>query len=245
MLKQNLYDKMKTTAILFICQVFCLAISFGQIELENANILIIGYDNVLSVSENVQLKFPNPMRGQTRTNGWGEEEITPDFYEYEVKVNEQVQGFLDGTELTDVRSTGSYKVIPDANYFKDNDSLIIEFYSSFSGTLISKRTYILRSLPLANIYWGASTPGDRILGNDTRLFAKFGPEIPLNATFKIATYEVTIGDKKFNGIGSTVSTEVMEALKQLKRGGNTTVTVSAVYYSEYDQLFEATSTFKY
>ena len=73
MLKQNLYDKMKTTAILFICQVFCLALGFGQIELKNANVLIIGYDNILSVSENVQLKFPNPMRGQSRTNYWGEE----------------------------------------------------------------------------------------------------------------------------------------------------------------------------
>ena len=248
MLKVNLLDNMRKTTLLFLFQVLCLTVGFGQIELENSNVLFIGYDNRLTVSESVLLEFPKSSKRQNISNDNDSlnEIITSEFYENEIDVKENINGVLDGFEITNIGFTGEYKIVPDASYFEDGDSLTIEFYSRNDGVFISKRTYILRNLPLANIYLGILdiNSDQQVSRKDLMhmrvLHAKYPPEIPINISFVIASYTITIGDKKFTGIGSEWSDEVRMALRQLKNVTNTNIIVTVVYYSEYDQLFQVT-----
>jgi hypothetical protein len=47
-------------------------------------------------------------------------------------------------------------------------------------------------LPDPEIYWGAAKNGDRGSKAETRLFAKYPPEIPLNAKFNIINWECQV-----------------------------------------------------
>jgi hypothetical protein len=236
---------MKTTFILILIQILFLPFGYSQIELKDANVLIIGHENLLKTSDAVILKFPNPLKGQSRTDIWGDEEITPDYYSTEIIVKSNISAKMNGSEITDVVYTGGYWINPDHTYFKDGDSLTIEFYSLYSDTLISSRTYILKSLPKPDIYFGTASPGQRIYPWDKRLFARYGPEIPFSQSFKITNYSVTVGGKTYSGLGSEISLEVSDVLKNLKRGIDTDITVKIVCISEFNQIFEKTDKFIY
>jgi hypothetical protein len=63
----------------------------------------------------------------------------------------------------------------------------------------------------------------------TRLFAKYPPEIPLNATFDVASWEITVSGapRSIMGSGPTLSGEAMSLLKQARPGAK--VSISAKY----------------
>jgi hypothetical protein len=236
---------MRAAFILIVSHILCLSFGFSQIELKDANVLVIGYDNVLRTSEAATLKFPNPLKGQPTINSWGEEEITPDFYGAEVVLKSHITGLLSNNEIIGIQHSGEYTIVPDHNYFKDGDSLIIEFYSLNSESLISSRTYVLRSLPKPNIYWGVTGPGERVIYTNNRLFVKYGADISLNSAFQIANYSVKIGDKSYSGLGATINTDIIEVIKKLKKGSNTEIEIKVVYFSKHNQVFETSDKFIY
>lgn len=74
-----------------------------------------------------------------------------------------------------------------------------------SATL-KKVKYRVSNLPDPEIYWGGAKNGERASKAETKLFAKYGPEIPLNAQFTIKSWECTIpgAARPVPGSGSTI-----------------------------------------
>jgi hypothetical protein len=72
---------------------------------------------------------------------------------------------------------------------------------------LNKVKYRVSNLPDPELYWGASKNGTKGSKAETKLFAKYPPEIPLNATFRITKWEcnVTGAIRPVNGTGSNIS----------------------------------------
>jgi len=76
-------------------------------------------------------------------------------------------------------------------------------------------------LPDPSLYWGAAKDGDKGSRSETRLFAKYPPEIPLNATFTIKSWELSIPGAPGappKGSGNTLDGAAISLLKQAKPG---------------------------
>lgn len=60
-----------------------------------------------------------------------------------------------------------------------------------SQQLLAQKFRVM-NLPDPELYWGAAKSGQKGSRSETKLIAKYPPEIPLNATFKIINWECTI-----------------------------------------------------
>lgn len=77
------------------------------------------------------------------------------------------------------------------------------------------------NMPDPELYWGGSKSGDKGNRGETKLFAKYGPEIPLNATFNIVDWEVSIPGAQGappRGTGSNLTPQASGLIKQAKPG---------------------------
>lgn len=77
------------------------------------------------------------------------------------------------------------------------------------------------NLPDPELYWGAVKNGDKGSAAETRLFAKYGPEIPLNAQFNITKWECSIPGAQGappSGAGNVLSAQATNLIKQAKPG---------------------------
>ena len=72
--------------------------------------------------------------------------------------------------------------------------LMVSGKNSVTGesTQLAKVKYRVSNLPDPEIYWGAAKSGSRGSKAETKLFAKYPPEIPLNATFTIKSWECSV-----------------------------------------------------
>jgi hypothetical protein len=96
---------------------------------------------------------------------------------------------------------------------------------SVSGTTADGKTVSLKSmqfrcvnLPDPELYWGGVKNGGKASKSQTKLFAKYPPEIPLNATFNIIKWECQVPGaqgKPPGGPGSNISaaTNLLRAAK--------------------------------
>jgi len=75
-----------------------------------------------------------------------------------------------------------------------------------SATL-KKVKYRVSNLPDPEIYWGGAKNGERASKTETKLFAKYGPEIPLNASFTVKSWECTVpgASRPVMGTGNLIS----------------------------------------
>ena len=77
------------------------------------------------------------------------------------------------------------------------------------------------NLPNPSLYWGAAKSGEIGRRSENRFFAKYGPEIPLNTSFKIVEWELYIpgatGPPIF-GTGNTLDETAMSSLRLAKPG---------------------------
>ena len=75
-----------------------------------------------------------------------------------------------------------------------------------SATL-KKVKYRVSNLPDPEIYWGGAKNGERASKAETKLFAKYGPEIPLNAPFTVKSWECTVpgASRPVMGTGNLIS----------------------------------------
>ena len=89
------------------------------------------------------------------------------------------------------------------------------------------------NLPAPQVYLGTLGTGQSVsksaVGSMNKLFAKYPPEIPLNAAFDVASWEVNVSGapRSVSGTGAMLSTEALSLLKQAKAGSK--VSISAKY----------------
>ncbi len=78
----------------------------------------------------------------------------------------------------------------------------------------------VRNLPKPSLFFGGAEDGGQATKSETRLFAKYGPEIPLNVTFSVLSWELNVSGapRPAKGAGSTLSGEGVNFLKQAKPG---------------------------
>lgn len=81
-------------------------------------------------------------------------------------------------------------------------------------------TFRVMNLPPPTIYFGAAPDGSQASKAETRLFAKYGPEIPLNVTFQVLKWElnVTGAPRPAKGTGNQLNADGIGLLKQAKPG---------------------------
>ena len=72
------------------------------------------------------------------------------------------------------------------------------------------------NLPEPSLFFGVTANGSITPFVSNRLFAKYPPEIWMNATFDIINWEITINEKVFKGEGNVLNEEVIYFLKNIQ-----------------------------
>lgn len=106
-------------------------------------------------------------------------------------------------------------------------SLTVSGKSSVTGKTVKLGTYNFRVLrmPDPEIYWGMAKNGERGNARERNLFAKYPPEVPLNAGFDVKSWEMVINGAPGappRGTGSVLSDQAMSLLRQARPGTNVT-----------------------
>lgn len=144
------------------------------------------------------------------------------------------QTVLNGNGVTLTKSAGG-RYIGTVTTTGREASISISGKSSVTNKTANLGTFKFRvsNLPPPQVYLGTiatgSSVGKAAISNMTRLFAKYPPEIPLNATFEVSSWEVTVSGapRSIQGSGPALSGEAMSLLKQARPGAK--VSISAKY----------------
>lgn len=91
-------------------------------------------------------------------------------------------------------------------------------------------TFRVMNLPRPNFYFGTSGEGDLIDRNETKMFVKYGPEIPLDASFDMISWEMSTNTspKPARGTGRVLNQDGINLLRQSKSGTIVTFMIKAV-----------------
>lgn len=98
-----------------------------------------------------------------------------------------------------------------------------------SSTLLSQKFRVMQ-LPNPELYWGGSAPGGKGSTASSKLFAKYGPGIPLDAKFTITSWECQVPGsvgKPPTGSGDNIATAI-PLLRQAKVGMSASFTCKVV-----------------
>ena len=82
--------------------------------------------------------------------------------------------------------------------------------------------YRLVNLPDPTLYWGGHKNESKASVKINKIFAKYPPGIPLNATFKIMSWEVIFNGKSVNGKGNNIS-KAEDLLKMVRTKSEVTI----------------------
>lgn len=101
--------------------------------------------------------------------------------------------------------------------------LTVSGKSSITNKTVSLGSFTFRvsNLPDPELYFGAAKSGDKASRAETKLFSKYPPEIPLNATFRIVSWELVIPGNPGappKGAGDVLNGAAASLLKQAKPG---------------------------
>lgn len=128
---------------------------------------------------------------------------------YENMVDPTASGFpetvLTGSNVSIKKSNGIYVVTPTGN---GKEATLIVSGKTATGKIVQLKrvNYKISNLPKPTLYWGGSAPGEQGSVQNTSLFAKYGPEIPLNVKFDILTWEAQIaGAATQKGSGNSIA----------------------------------------
>lgn len=124
-------------------------------------------------------------------------------------VNATASGFeqtvLNGSGASIARSGQNYIVKPSGSSRTATLSVVGRSSNGRSVVLKTLQFRVL-NLPDPTLYWGAQKSGGRIPNGDFRIFAKYGPEIPLNAPFRVLEWTATVpGAVEQKGSGNDLS----------------------------------------
>ena len=90
-------------------------------------------------------------------------------------------------------------------------------------------TFKVRNLPKPTVYLGGVEDGGQVTG-DSKIFHKYGPDVPLTATFNIISWEVSVAGAPMTvrGSGNQLTPAAMALIKQGKKNTLVTITVKSV-----------------
>lgn len=83
----------------------------------------------------------------------------------------------------------------------------------------------VRNLPPPSLFFGGAEDGGTASRSETRIFAKYGPEIPLNVSFQVLTWELIVAGAPITakGSGNQLDAKGVALLKQAKPGSMITI----------------------
>lgn len=143
---------------------------------------------------------------------------------YDNKVEGVASGYdqtiLSGNGVSLTKSGNGYIGRPAAG--SRTCSITVSGKNSVANKTVSLGTYTFRvsKLPPAQITFGGAGNGEKASKVETRLFAKYPPEIPLNVQFSIVSWELEFMGRSAKGAGNQLSPEAQALLKQAKPGAN-------------------------
>lgn len=140
----------------------------------------------------------------------------------------KVEGVASGYDQTILNGNGVNLVKSGTGYIGRVTGTGREATISISGknTVTNKTVNLgaykfrVMNLPPPNIYFGTAADGEIASKAETRLFAKYGPEIPLNVTFQVMSWELNLSGapRPAKGTGNSIAGEGSALLKQAKPG---------------------------
>jgi hypothetical protein len=83
----------------------------------------------------------------------------------------------------------------------------------------------VRNLPPPSLFFGGVEDGGTASRAETRIFAKYGPEIPLNVSFQVLSWELIVAGAPITakGTGGQLDAKGVALLKQAKPGSTITI----------------------
>lgn len=138
---------------------------------------------------------------------------------YDNKVRVSASGYesaeLGGNGVNIARSTDGYIVKPTGA--ARTVQLSVTGKSSNGKTAVLRRTdFRVLNLPDPSLYWGAVKSGGAVPA-DLRIFAKLGPEVPLNANFQMIRWELSSGERPVTGTGNDI-TPAQQFIRAVPKG---------------------------
>ncbi len=129
---------------------------------------------------------------------------------YDNKVEATASGYdktiLSGTGVS-ISGGGPYVVKPTGSGREAYLSVSGKSTASGKTVQLKKVKYRVSNLPDPELYWGAAKSGTKGSKAETKLFAKYPPEIPLNASFTIKSWECSVpgAARPVMGTGGNIS----------------------------------------
>lgn len=81
---------------------------------------------------------------------------------------------------------------------------------------IARLEFLNRDLPAPSLIVGGTRPGGHVSRTEDGIFAKYPPEMLLDNRFEILKWTLKIKRKRFSGVGSKLTPEVLEYYKKIK-----------------------------
>lgn len=130
------------------------------------------------------------------------------------------QTILSGSGVSLTKSGSGWIANPGAGR---DCSITVSGKSSVTNKTVSLGSFQFRisRLPDPELYFGAAKSGENASKAETRLFAKYPPEIPLNATFSILNWELAVPGNPMappRGPGGQLTPAASSLLRQVKPG---------------------------
>ncbi|XOV68252.1 MAG: GldM family protein [Fluviicola sp.] len=92
---------------------------------------------------------------------------------------------------------------------------------------IYRAEYVVRNLPDPILFWGASKSGVKGSRSSRILLAKYTPEIPLEANFKVTSWTLTANGEQASGTGGNLS-QAGPIIKKAEPGSQVAITAVVV-----------------
>lgn len=95
---------------------------------------------------------------------------------------------------------------------------------------LGSTTFKVRNLPNPSVFFGGYSEGKTISPSETKLFVKYGDDIPLTANFKILSWKLIVEGSPINpsGEGSVLSVQASSVLKQGRKGSTVTFSLKVL-----------------
>jgi len=153
---------------------------------------------------------------------------------YDNQVEAVASGF-DKTRLTgnvQMRQTAKGWIVTPQPGPQREATLTVSGMNSVTGktqNLLSQK-FLIKSMPKPDIYWGTVGDGGKASRQETRLFARYGEEIPLTANFTIRKWTLSISGLygEPTGSGNVLSADAVNLIKQARAGSSVVISCEVV-----------------
>ncbi len=126
-------------------------------------------------------------------------------------------------------------------------SLVVSGKNTTTGKVVRLGTYTydVSRLPKPSMYWGSAKEDEKANSREPNLFAKYPPEIPLKATFRIKEWELTmpgLPGAPPKGTGGQLNQAALSALRMARPGTRVTFSLKVIDQAGTESLKNATFT---